>query len=223
MQIKLPIKIDAINAKLKTLDVGVLCSDKNLGKMQIKNVSATISDFSNKRGGTTVINAIAHIGDGKVNGNIKMHMNKAGKFDIEIKGKDINTSELAQMTRPLAAIELNCAIDSMHLKYSADNERLGGNVLFAYHGLKGKVYGADDIPFKIISKNAGALEYFVNHLIPKSNPRAGLKEPLAYRVEYVRKDMQPVPLYLVMPVILGAVQTFLPGFFVSKKVNKNEL
>ena len=223
MQIKLPIKIDAINAKLKTLDVGVLCSDKNLGKMQIKNVSATISDFSNKRGSTTVINAIAHIGDGKVNGNIKMHMNKAGKFDIEIKGKDINTSELAQMTRPLAAIELNCAIDSMHLKYSADNDRLGGNVLFAYHGLNGKVYGADDIPFKIISKNAGALEYFVNHLIPKSNPRAGLKEPLAYRVEYVRKDMQPVPLYLVMPVILGAVQTYLPGFFVSKKVNKNEL
>ena len=223
MQIPLPIKIDAIDAKLKTLDVGVLCSDKNLGKMQIKDVTASICDFSNKRGSTTVINAIAHIGDGKVNGVIKMYMNKAGKFDIEIKGKDINTNELAHMTRPLAAIELNCAIDSMHLKYSADNDRLGGNVLFAYHGLNGKVYGADDIPFKIISKNAGALEYFVNHLIPKSNPRAGLKEPLAYRVEYVRKDMQPVPLYLVMPVILGAVQTYLPGFFVSKKVNKNEL
>ena len=223
MQIKLPIKIDAINAKLKTLDVGVLCSDKNLGKMQIKDVTASICDFSNKRGSTTVINAIAHIGDGKVNGVIKMYMNKAGKFDIEIKGKDINTNELAHMTRPLAAIELNCAIDSMHLKYSADNDRLGGNVLFAYHGLNGKVYGADDIPFKIISKNAGALEYFVNHLIPKSNPRAGLKEPLAYHVEYVRKDMQPVPLYLVMPVILGAVETYLPGFFVSKKVNKNEL
>lgn len=223
MQIKLPIKIDAIDAKLNTLDVGVLCSDKNLGKMQIKNVTASICDFSNKRGSTTVINAIAHIGDGKVNGVIKMYMNKAGKFDIEIKGKDINTNELAHMTRPLAAIELNCAIDSMHLKYSADNDRLGGNVLFAYHGLNGKVYGADDIPFKIISKNAGALEYFVNHLIPKSNPRAGLKEPLAYHVEYVRKDMQPVPLYLVMPVILGAVETYLPGFFVSKKVNKNEL
>ena len=223
MQIPLPIKIDAIDAKLNTLDVGVLCSDKNLGKMQIKNVTASICDFSNKRGSTTVINAIAHIGDGKVNGVIKMYMNKAGKFDIEIKGKDINTNELAHMTRPLAAIELNCAIDSMHLKYSADNERLGGNVLFAYHGLNGKVYGADDIPFKIISKNAGALEYFVNHLIPKSNPRAGLKEPLAYHVEYVRKDMQPVPLYLVMPVILGAVETYLPGFFVSKKVNKNEL
>lgn len=223
MQIKLPIKIDAIDAKLNTLDVGVLCSDKNLGKMQIKNVTASICDFSNKRGSTTVINAIAHVGDGKVNGVIKMYMNKAGKFDIEIKGKDINTNELAHMTRPLAAIELNCAIDSMHLKYSADNERLGGNVLFAYHGLNGKVYGTDDIPFKIISKNAGALEYFVNHLIPKSNPRAGLKEPLAYHVEYVRKDMQPVPLYLVMPVILGAVETYLPGFFVSKKVNKNEL
>lgn len=223
MQIPLPIKIDAIDAKLKTLDVGVLCSDKNLGKMQIKDVTASICDFSNKRGSTTVINAIAHIGDGKVNGVIKMYMNKAGKFDIEIKGKDINTNELAHMTRPLAAIELNCAIDSMHLKYSADNDCLGGNVLFAYHGLNGKVYGADDIPFKIISKNAGALEYFVNHLIPKSNPRAGLKEPLAYRVEYVRKDMQPVPLYLVMPVILGAVETYLPGFFVSKKVNKNEL
>lgn len=223
MQIKLPIKIDAIDAKLNTLDVGVLCSDKNLGKMQMKNVTASICDFSNKRGSTTVVNAIAHVGDGKVNGAIKMHMNKAGKFDIEIKGKDINTNELAQMTRPLAAIELDCAIDSMHLKYSADNERLGGKVLFAYHGLKGKVYGADDIPLKIISKNAGALEYFVNHLIPKSNPRAGLKQPLAYRVEYVRKEMQPIPLYLVMPLILGAVETYLPGFFVSKKINKNEL
>ena len=85
------------------------------------------------------------------------------------------------------------------------------------------MHATDDIPFKIISQNAGALEYFVNNLIPKSNPRKGLKEPLAYRVEYVRKDMQPVPLYMVMPVILGAVETFLPGFNVNKKVNKNDI
>lgn len=223
MQLKYPIQVDAIDAQLKTIDVGVLCTDKNLGEMQIKNIKATICDFSNKPGTTAKIDMNASVGDGKVNGKIKMHMNKAGLFDIEIKGKDVNTKELARMTRPLAAIELTCAIDSMHLKYQADDTRLDGKVLFAYHGLSGKVYARDDIPFKIISQNAGALEYFVNNLIPKSNPRKGLKEPLAYRVEYVRKDMQPVPLYLMMPVILGAVETYLPGFSVSKKVNKNDI
>ena len=223
LKMKYPIQIDAIDAQLKTIDVGVLCTDKNLGTMQIKDIKANVCDFSTKRGSVMKVDMSAIACEGKVTGQIKMHMDKASTFDVVIRGKGLQTNQLSTMTRPLAAIELNCAVDSLHLRYQATNERADGNVLFAYHGLSGKVYAGDDIPFKIISQNAGALEYFVNNLIPKSNPRKGLKEPLAYRVEYVRKDMQPVPLYMVMPVILGAVQTFLPGFNVNKKVNKNDI
>ena len=223
MKMKYPIRIDAIDAQIKKVDVSVLCTDKNLGQLEVKNIMANVCEFNNKPGTTTSIDVSGQLGEGKVNGSFKMHMDKANSFDVYIHGRNVQTHDLAQMTRPLAAIELNCAIDSLLLRYTANHERAVGNVLFAYHGLSGKVYKGDDIPFKIISQNAGALEYFVNHLIPKSNPRAGVKDPLAYKVEYVRKDMQPIPMYLIMPVITGAVETFLPGFNVHKKVNKNDL
>ncbi len=224
LKMKYPIRIDAIEAKLKTIAVGVLCTDKNFGEMEIKNVTANVCDFNNKRGSTASIRMNAQLGaTGNMSGDIKMHMNSINSFDVDLRGKTIETSELTTMIKPLAAVELNCSVDSMHVKYTADKTSLSGNVLFAYHGLRGKVYKNEEIPFKIISKNAGALEYFVNNLIPKSNPRKGLKEPLAYHVEYVRKEMQPIPMYMVMPVILGAVETFLPGFFVRKKVNKDNL
>ena len=223
LKMKYPLRIGAVEAKLNTVDVNVLCTDRALGTLLIKDLNATVCDFSNKRGSKTNMQMKAKLGTGNVTGEINLYMDSKSRFDAFFKGKELDTQVLHPLVRPLAGIELNCMIDSLKLKYSGDDYAIAGKILLAYHGLSGKVYRDENVPFQIISKNAGAIDYFVNHLIPKSNPRAGLKEPLAYRVEYIRKDTQPFPMYMCMPIILGSVETFLPGFNVSKKVKKDEL
>ena len=220
MQLKFPIQVDVLDAQLKAINVEVLCTEKNMGTLSIKDLQANVSGFSNKRGTTTKMKVKGKLGTGEIGGDINLHMNKNSEFDAFLRGKDIDTKETHSLIRPLAAIELNCMIDSMKIKFKGDNKAINGDMLLAYHGLSGKVYAQDDIPYKIISKNAGALEYFVNHLIPKSNPRNDSKTALAFNVEWKRDDMQPFPLYMVGPLIMGAVQTFLPGLFGSKKVKE---
>lgn len=215
-----PIRIDKVAFDMPKLNVEVLVADKNCGELQLGKINATISDFSNKRGSVMKVALGAEIGKTPIAGDFKMYMNDACRFDMVLSGKDVETSCLTNLIRPLTAIELNCHIDSVRANYTGDKVKAAGTVMMAYHGVEGKVYKADEIPFKIISQNAGAIEYFVNHLIPKSNPRNDSKAPLTFNVEWQRKDDQPFPLYMVGPLIMGAVQTFLPGLFTGKKVKE---
>lgn len=218
--IKFPIRIDKVQFDMPKLNVEVLIADKNCGELQLDKIKATISDFSDKKGSVMKVNLGANLGGSAISGIFKMHMNDECRFDMSLSGKDIETTCLNPLIRPITAIELNCHIDSVKADYTGDNVKAAGTVMMAYHGLQGKVYKADEIPFKIISQNASAIEYFVNHLIPKSNPRNDSKAPLAFNVEWERKDDQPFPLYMVGPVIMGAVETFLPGLFTGKKVKE---
>lgn len=218
MAMGFPIKIDKVAFDMPKLNVEVLVADKNCGELQLDKINATIADFSNKKGSVMKVALAANLGGSLINGDFKMYMNDACRFDMAMEGKNVQASSLTNLLRPLTAIELNCQIDSMRAKYTGDEIKANGTVMMAYHNLQGKVYKADEIPFKIISQNAGAIEYFVNHLIPKSNPRNDSKAPLVFNVEWVRKDDQPFPLYMVGPLIMGAVETFLPGLFGGKKV-----
>ncbi len=220
MAMNFPIKIDKVDFDMPKLNVEVMVADKNCGSLELEKIKATIADFSNKKGSVMKVGMGASLGGTPIAGNFKMHMNDDCRFDLALSGKDLKTGCLTSLIRPLTAIELNCHIDSVRADYTGDKVKAAGTVMMAYHGVEGKVYKAEEIPFKIISQNAGAIEYFVNHLIPKSNPRNDSKTALAFNVEWKRDDMQPFPLYMVGPLIMGAVQTFLPGLFGSKKVKE---
>lgn len=87
-----------------------------------------------------------------------------------------------------------------------------------YHGLNVQVHKEDDIPYKIVTKNADALTTMANTLIPKSNPTSVDRYPRAYSVEWKRDPWQPVPMYIFGPCIDGAKKTMLPGLYVHKQV-----
>ena len=218
MQLKFPIAIDQVDVTMKTIDVNVLMTDKNCGEMQVNKLKATVKDFSNKKNSVMKVDLSACLGDAQANALFKMYMNNDCRFDVEMSGKNLETKHLNKLIRPLTSMELDCTVDSLRAKYSGDKVKAAGQVMLAYHGLKGKVNKGDEIPFKIISQNAGALEYFVNNLIPKSNPRNESKEPLSFNVEWEKKPEQAFGMYMVGPLIMGAVQTFLPGLFQGKKV-----
>ncbi len=218
MAMKFPMKIDRVEFELPKMDVGVLMTDKNLGELQLHNIKAVVRDFSTKRGNVMKVDLGAELGSGKVNGLFKLHNNNECLYEMNLRGRDIETSSLDKMLRPIVAMELECHVDSLNAAYSGNKEKASGTVMLAYHGMKGKVYKGEDIPIRIVQQNAGAIEYFVNHLIPKSNPRNDSKTPLTFNVEVERDEMRPFPIYVIKPLIMGAVQTFLPGLFQGKKV-----
>ena len=217
MQLKYPIAIDRVDVAVKAIDVNVLMTDKNCGELKVGKLNATVRDFCNKKGSVMKVDLSANLGDAQANGQFKMHMDNDCHFGLDLYGKDIQTANLNKLLRPLTSMELDCTVDSLRASYTGDKVKAGGKVMMAYHGLSGKVYKGDEIPFKVISQNAGALEYFVNHLIPKSNPRNDSKEPLTFNVEWEKKPEQAFGFYMVGPLIMGAVQTFLPGLFQNKK------
>ena len=91
-----------------------------------------------------------------------------------------------------------------------------------YHGLKVKVHEEDDIPYKIVTKNAKAFTTLANTLLPKSNPTAVDIRPRAYEVEWKRNEWKPFPLYMFGPCIDGVKKTFLPGLYVHKQVKNKK-
>lgn len=217
MKMKFPLKIEQVDLTMKAIDVNVLMTDKNCGELHVGHLKAKVRDFCNKKGSVMKVDLTAKLGDAQANALFKMHMNDECRFDMDMYGKGIQTSNLNKLLRPLTSLELDCIVDSLRANYTGNKEKAAGKVMMAYHGLKGKVNKGDEIPFKIISQNAGALEYFVNHLIPKSNPRNDSKEPLTFNVEWEKKPEQAFGMYMVGPLIMGAVQTFLPGLFQGKK------
>jgi len=220
MGIKYPIKIDCVEFDMPKMDVGVLMADKNLGQLELNNIHVVARDFNTKSGNVLKVDLGANLGKGKINGLFKLHNNKECRYDLSLSGKDVETSSLNKLLRPLVAMEVDCHVDSIRASYSGNKEIATGTVMLAYHGLKGRVYKGEDIPIRIVQQNAAAIDYFVNHLIPKSNPRNDSKTPLSFVVEVERDTMKPFAMYMVKPLIMGAVQTFLPGLFQSKKVKE---
>ena len=217
-----PLRIKRVEFMMPKLDVGVLMTDKNLGQLQVTNIQMVARDFSTKRGNVLKANLTAELGTGKFDGVFRLHNDKECNFDLDLQGREVETSCLTGMLRPIVAMELDCHVDSLKAKYSGNSENITGTVMLAYHGMKGRVFKGEDIPIRIVQQNAGAIEYFVNHLIPKSNPRNDSKAPLEFNVDVKRDEMKPFPLYALTPLIMGAVETFLPGLFQGKKVKKTK-
>ena len=80
----------------------------------------------------------------------------------------------------------------------------------------------DNIPYKIVTKNANTFTTLANTLMPKSNPTAVDVHPRAYEVEWKRDVWKPFPLYMFGPCINGAVETLLPGLYVHKEVKNKK-
>ena len=94
-----------------------------------------------------------------------------------------------------------------------------GQYWMLYHGFDAKVHKEDDVPFKVITKNAGIINSVANSLLPKSNPTSVDIRPREYYVEWKRDIWSPFPLYLFGACINGAMKTFLPGLFVHEQVS----
>lgn len=121
--------------------------------------------------------------NGHINASYKMHLNKAANFDLKLNTKDVDIQDLNSFLRPLVGLTCECHVDQLDAAYSGNRTSANGKFCMQYHSLKVQVHKEDDIPYKIVTKNADSFTQLANTLIPKSNPTAVDPAPRRYMVE----------------------------------------
>ena len=213
-------RIKEIDALARKIDVELYTTEKNCGKMHLHGGHAWLTNVTNKPGAVWRNRAKAPFGEkGHVDARYDMHMDKISSFELSMKGAGIELGDLNPFIRPLVGITCTCHVDDIDASYKGDKDRVAGTFCMQYHGLDVLVHKEDDIPYKIVTKNADLFTGLANSLVPKSNPTAVDIHPRKYSVEWTRDVWSPYPLYLFGPCIDGVKKTMLPGLYVHKQVN----
>ena len=212
-------RIKQIEALARKIDVELFTTDVNCGKLQCRNIRAGMTNVSNHPGTIWRNHAKAPFGkNGHIDAAYDIHMDKISSFSLSLKGQDIDLEDMNPFIRPLVGITCTCRVNDIDASYSGDKDKAEGTFCMQYKGLDVRVHKEDNIPYKIVTKNADLFTNLANSLVPKSNPTAVDIHPRRYSVEWKRDVWSPYPLYLFGPCIDGIKKTMLPGLYVHKQV-----
>ena len=214
--------INHVDAHINAIDIEFASTNVNCGEMHLKGIQAAVDNVTNKRGAIMQAGGTCPIQNGQAKASFSMTMNKACDFGLKLHATNINANYLNTFLRPLVGITCELQLDDLETQYTGNREKAAGTFKMLYHGLKVQVHQEDDIPYKIVTKNAKTFTSVANTLIPKSNPTAVDIHPRAYEVEWKRDEWKPFPLYLFGPCIDGVIETMLPGLFVHKQVSNKK-
>lgn len=213
-------KVGHLDAQVKQMDIEYASTNVNCGEMHLGNMHMAVDNVTNKRGATMRVSGGCPIQKGQAKAQATMTLNKACDFTIALQAKNINANYLNTFIRPLVGITFELQIDELDTHYAGNSEKVSGEFKLLYHGLNVQVHKDENIPYKIVTKNANTFTTLANTLLPKSNPTAVDIHPRAYKVEWKRDPWKPVALYAFGPCINGAVETLLPGLYVHKQVKE---
>lgn len=217
------LEVKHVDAHVSQLDIEFASTNVNKGEMHLKNIRAAVEHATNRRGSTILIHGQCPIEQGKAKAEMALKLNRACEWNTKLHVENVNTNYLNSFLRPLIGMTCDCHLDAIDAQYAGNSTSASGTFRMLYHGLQVKVYKEDNIPYKVITRNADAINQLGNTLIPKSNPTAVDIHPRAYNVEWKRDEWKPFPLFLFGPCIDGAKKTMLPGLYVHKQVQEKPI
>ena len=213
MQIPAKFEVKNVRADVRTIDVELTMTGNHYGKLSLKDISARLTNVTNKKNAVWANHVSAPMGDnGHIEASLAMHMNKQGQFDCKILGEGFNLNVLNPFIRPLVGLTFDSHVDKFETSYSGDNTVANGEFLMMYHGLEVGFHREEEISIEAIKKYGKTIEGFANNLIPKSNPTVVDVEPRRYSVTWKRDEWKPYP------CIDGTVKTMLPGLYAHKQI-----
>ena len=215
--IKTPFMIHRVDAILKHLNVDLTSTDINCGNVQFNNMRATVDNITNYRNEAVKMKGICAVGAGKMQIEMNFFANSLCEFETRLHAEQVDASFLNSLVRPLVGITCALYIDTLDTRYRGNKYKASGNFRMLYHGLKVRVHKEDDIPYKIVTRHAGAINVASYMLLPKSNPLTPHTKAKAYTVDWQRNEWKPTELYLFGPCIDGIKKTLLPGLFIKDR------
>lgn len=212
--------IQHVDAAIEHLFIELASTEKNIGHLTLQDIHAQVDNVTNRRGATMRLSGGCPVDKGNATAKASLTMDGESTFYSRMHVTDVNVSFLSPFIRPLVGMTADCMIDTLDTEYTGNTTVAKGAFRMLYHGLEIAVHKDDDIPYKIITKNANTFTALGNALIPKSNPTAVDIRPRTYEVSWKYDPWQPWPLYLFGPCIDGVKKTFLPGLYVHTQINK---
>ena len=209
------------DARIKGIHIEFASTNTNIGKLDLKDLRAGVDNITNRKGATLRASGSGPLGEGKAQASFSMTMNKACEFGMQMHVTNAKASMLNGFVRPLVGMTAECIIDTLDTRYTGDITKADGTFRMLYHGLEVKVHKEDDIPYKIITRNANTFTTLGNAFVTKSNPSSVDKRPRAYQITWKHDEWKPFPLYLFGPCIDGVKKTFLPGLYVHLQTKNN--
>lgn len=219
MAIPLTFTLKHVDASIQHIFIELASTEKNIGHLTLRDIRAKVDNVTNRRGATLRLSGSCPVDKGAAQATARLTMNSESEFYAKMHVTDVNVSFLSPFIRPLVGMTADCLIDTLDTEYKGNTTRAEGSFRMLYHGLDILVHKEDDIPYKIVTRNANTFTTLGNTLIPKSNPTAVDIRPRAYQVEWKYDPWQPWPLYLFGPCIDGVKKTFLPGLYVHTQIN----
>ena len=209
--------IKRVDAELRSIQVELSSTDFNTGQLQLNDIHATVNNITNRKNRTMHMKGLCPIDSGRAEIEMQMTMNEDCDFAARLHAEGVNASVLNTLIRPLVGMTCTLAIDTLDTRYSGNKSHAQGTFKMLYHGLGIRVHEEDNIPYKIVTRNAHAINVVGNSMIPKSNPATRHGKAKAYNVEWTRNEWKPTELYLFGPLIDGIKKTMLPGLYIMDR------
>ena len=209
--------IKQVDVQIPQLNVELMSTNINCGQLKMKRINAVAQNVTNRRNQTMRIKGGCPIEEGKMQIEMNFTANKDCDFETKLHAENVNVSYLNTLIRPLVGMTCNLQVDTFDTHYRGNKIEAAGQFRMLYHGLDIQVHKEDDIPYKIVTRNAGAINSAAHTLLPKSNPATPGGKPSAFNVTWKRDEWKPTELYLFGPCINGVVKTMLPGLFIKDK------
>lgn len=228
LKMNIPLRVNNLNAHIRQMNVEVALTSTNVGKINLRNITARLTPLTLIKGET--LKAHMHIAlpkSAKIDMNVGLHLTDKCDFDFDLHAKNPNLSLLNSLMRPLVGMTMDCQVHSLDMAYHGDGHQCDGQFVMTYDSLDVVAHKDPDIPFQIVSKNAGFITSFTHTCLCKRNPKKPGQEPLRYHIHWKYKDSYPFELYMFLPAIDGAIKTLMPGLFIHERIkpghNKTQL
>ena len=215
--------VQEADVHIPKINIGLMSTDINCGTLQIRHIRAKAMNITNRRNAIMRLKGSCPIEKGKMHIEMNFTINKNCDFETRIHAQNVNASFLNTLVRPLVGMTCDLPIDTFDTHYSGNKTEAAGQFRLLYHGLEVKVHKEDNIPYKIVTRNADVINSAVHTLLPKSNPSTAHSQPRAYNTQWKRNVWMPTELYLFGPCIDGVKKTLLPGLYIKDKTKVLDL
>lgn len=213
-------RIGHADADVRQLDVAMAHTATHCSELHIRNFHGALDNITNRNNANMHIRCSLPVDAGRADADINLTMNKACDFKVKMHIVNADAAFLNPFLRPLTGITCTAKVDTLDAQYAGDKIKADGTFRMLYHGLNIQVNKEDDVPYKIVTRNARTITTLANTLLTKSNPSTVDRHPREYKVEWTRNEWKPFPAYLFGPCIDGTKKTLLPGLNVHMQTKK---
>lgn len=213
----IPVNIGHVHLSLAKLDFSLVTSQLACGNMGMNQIVVDLTNVCNKARypvHTHVTGQMAQGGTCDV--TLALNMNNACSFNGSLTTRDVQASGFDDLLKPLFGATMRANIKAITTTFTGDKTSANGTFCMEYSGLRLQAY--KNSPIKIISRGAGAINFFAPLVIPAANPLNAKNEPRSYNIHFDRDVMQGFDVYLVTGIAMGAKATLLPGLHVKDRI-----